>query len=181
MRLLAAGLTVVCIIELLFAFEQTHAVAAWRAARDIPAPRLDRLWSDAATSLGIAPPLRAGPADIPLSGAFSAVDPEQPLSGVAFDGALIRLGSEEPWRTEPVRIASGSEPFGQGQTFARQLRAAPDAQIELRRIVDAPASPLCGGRSPVSAALLHRGSRVDLMLFHSGGEAPCGTWTFEAR
>ncbi len=59
MRLLAAGLTVVCIIELLFAFEQTHAMAAWRAARDIPAPRLDRLWSDAATSLGIAPPLRA--------------------------------------------------------------------------------------------------------------------------
>ncbi|MFJ6025271.1 hypothetical protein ACIQC9_11835 [Brevundimonas sp. NPDC092305] len=181
MRLLAAGLTVVCIIELLFAFEQTHAMAAWRAARDIPAPQLDRLWSNAASSLGIAPPLRADHADIPLAGAFSAVDPEQALSGVAFDGAVIRPASEEPWRTEPLRIASGSEPSGDGQTFARRLRAAPDAQIELRRIVDASASPLCGGQSPISAALLHRGSRVDLMLFRSGAKSLCGTWTFEAR
>jgi hypothetical protein len=132
-----------------------------------------------------------------LTGAFVADDDatRDAARGVSFVGAALRFDTGGTLRTQPVRIAAGREAFTVGETFADRLNAPADAQIELRRIVpaaeaDAVApSPLCGGQAPGGMAVLHRGERVDLMLFRAGSNigprspptALCGVLRFRAR
>jgi hypothetical protein len=95
-----------------------------------------------------------------------------------------------------LRIGAGDEAFNTlRETFAARLDARADAQIELRAVVPQDRdqavadSALCGGAKPGVAALLHRGDRVDLMLFRertiigpdAATEALCGVWRFRAR
>lgn len=202
MKILSAVLTVVCAIELLIAFERVRPPSEWRVAA-VEAPALPELdfpvierpvtlaWRAIEGALWPAPVLTADPADVVLAGRFVAQEADGTLRGAAFEGALIRLDDGVVLRTRPWRIAAGAETFAQGQTFARRLAAAPDAQIELRQVVSdeagAPvaASPLCGGEAPGKVALLHRQDQVDLMLFRAGAtpgpDAPasalCGAWT----
>ena len=107
----------------------------------------------------------------------------------------MRFDTGDSFRTSPLRIAAGRDHFVFGQTFADQLDAPADAQIELRRIIPVsrgePVKPsaLCGGETPGVIALLHRRDRVDLMLFRAPGrlgpDAPvaalCGAWRLRAR
>ena len=114
---------------------------------------------------------------------------------LTFMGAEMRFETGDTLRTRPLRIASGRDSYAPGQTFAARWNAPADAQIELRSIVApgpreaAPAAKLCGGDRPGAVALLHRGQRVDVMLFRTGfligPDAPpaalCGAWSFAAR
>lgn len=142
-------------------------------------------------------PLAAQDQDAALDGAFDAADDatRDLAAGVSFVGAILRFDTGETWRTRPVRIAAGREAFTVGGTFADRLAAPADAQIELRRIVPADGadavapSPLCGGQAPGGMAVLHRGDRVDVMLFRAGSNigpaspptALCGILRFRAR
>jgi len=205
MKVLAALLSTVCALELLIAFEhiplrgfglpQMAMPSAPRLALDGlgegVSARLSALGERARELAWAAPVLEAGAVDIPLRGAFSATG--ETSASVAFEGALVRL-SDTTWRTQPIRIAAGEEAYAAGETFARRLAAAPDAQIELRRIVpndtadeaEVAPSPLCGGDRPGVLALLHRSGQVDLMLFRDGvmpgptadAAGVCGVWSF---
>jgi len=205
LKRLAAALAVLCMVLLLVATENRLALEAVRAvetgvgavagraariAGDLPSQAAERV-SGLSGSLPFAPPLAAAPEDVVLAGEFVIVDGVAPAS-IAFAGAEVRFGSGEPFRTEPLRIAAGSDRFESGQTFARRLKARADAQVELRRIVPAaadgevPATVLCGGAAPGSMALLHRGGQVDVMLFRASATPEpaepgglCGVWTFQ--
>lgn len=212
MKRLAAGLAVLCLVLFLLAIEQKHAVAAWETVRDEGAPAARRLAGEARRwASGETESLEAFAAavtdddeveaadatDAVLAGEFGPEDEaaRAALGGVTFAGAVVRFDTGETLRTAPLRIAMGRESFAAGQTFADRLAAADDAQVELRRILPATRgqavrpSALCGGDAPARIALLHRGDRVDLMLFRApgrpGGEAPkeslCGVWRLRAR
>lgn len=212
MKSLAGGLAFVCLVLFLLAIEQKHAVAAWRTIRDDAVPAAGRIaeWAgrlgsgeaNGVTGLKDAVtdpdnPLTAARSDAVLVGEFGPADEatRAALGGATIAGALVRFDTGESFRTSPLRIAAGREPFAFGQTFADRLEASGDAQIELRRIVPvtrgAPVkpSPLCGGETPGLVALLHRRDRLDLMLFRAparlGPDAPvanlCGVWSFRAR
>ena len=208
LKRLAAALGVLCTALLLLATENRFAVEAVRAletgvgavgqraarlAGDLPSRAAEGVAS-VTEVLPFAAPVAAAPEDVVLAGEFVTVDGATP-GLVAFAAAEVRFGSGETWRTQPLRIAAGSDRFDGSQTFARRLKARADAQIELRRIVPATAdgavssTPLCGGATPGSMALLHRGAQVDVMLFHAGASPGpdaqpgrlCGVWTFQRR
>ncbi|HZV85569.1 MAG TPA: hypothetical protein VFF48_11345 [Brevundimonas sp.] len=208
LKRLAAALGVLCTVLSLLALENRFALEAVRAletgvgavadraarlAGDMPSRAAEGVTS-LTDALPFAPPVAAAPEDVALAGDFFTVDGAGPAS-VAFVAAEVRLGSGEAFRTEPSRIATGSDRYEAGQTFARRLKARADAQIELRRIVPATpdgevaSTPLCGGGTPGMLALLHRGAQVDVMLFRVGpNPGPdaqpgrlCGVWTFERR
>lgn len=208
LKRLAAALGVLCTLLFLMAVENRFAMEAVRALEtgvsaigdraaslvgDAPSRAAERI-SSLTEALPFAAPVAAAPGDVPLMGEFVAADGAVPGS-IAFVAAEVRFGSGERFRTEPMRIASGSDRFEAGQTYARRLGARGDAQIELRRILPTapgervPASPLCDGGTPASLALLHRGGQVDVMLFRAGAAAGpdaqpgalCGVWTFQRR
>ncbi|GLS00898.1 hypothetical protein GCM10007859_09070 [Brevundimonas denitrificans] len=212
LKSLAGGLAFLCLVLFLLAIEQKQAVAAWAAIRDDAAPAAGRVadWAgrlvsgegDGMTGLRAAladdgNPLVAAPTDAVLAGEFGPADEttRAALGGATFAGAMVRFDTGDSYRTSPLRIAAGREPFVFGQTFADRLEAPADAQIELRRILPVsrgePVKPsaLCGGETPGLIALLHRRDRVDLMLFRSparlGPDAPvatlCGAWRLKAR
>lgn len=212
MKGLAGALAFLCLLLFLLAIEQKQTVAAWQAIRDEAVPAAARVvdWAgrlpsgeaDGMTGLKAAladdgNPLIAAATDAVLAGEFSPADEptRAALGGATFSGAMVRFDTGDSFRTTPLRIAAGREPFVFGQTFADRLDAPADAQVELRRIVPAtPGEPvtssaLCGGGTPALIALLHRRDRVDLMLFRAparlGPDAPvaalCGAWRLKAR
>jgi hypothetical protein len=217
LKRLAVGLAFVCLVLFLLAIEQKQVVAGWQAVRHDAAPTVERAidglrrlssaaadrWSDVRRSAAdntVPVERRLQAADsrpAVLTGRFVAADEATQAGavGVAFVGATLRFDTGETLRTEPLRIAAGREAFTVGETFAARLNAPADAQIELRRIVppdgaDAVApSPLCGGQAPGGMAVLHRGDRVDVMLFRAGSNigprspptALCGLLRFRAR
>jgi hypothetical protein len=205
---LAGVLAFVCLVLFLMAIEQRQAVAAWEMVRDRAAPAVARSldWARSGAEKGLSglkaaasaePPLVADPVDRVLAGEFApADDATRSATGAAnFIGALVRFESGEALRTRPLRIATGRERFGDaGPTFAARFDAADDIQVELRQtipIVDGgavAASDLCGGGRPGTLALLHRGDRVDLLLFREpavarpgSDPALCGAWSYRAR
>ncbi|HEY0600744.1 hypothetical protein [Brevundimonas sp.] len=212
MKRLAGGLSFVCLVLFLLAIEQRHTVAAWEAIRHDAVPTARRVvdWaaslpSGAADGLQGLKSAVAGE-DRPLAaergsqailrGEYGPADEatRAAAGSLTFVRAELHFETGERLRTRPLRIAFGRESFGPGQTFAARLNAPADAQIELRTVVppargQAAALTLCGGEPAGVAALLHRGSRVDLMLFRRGvvigSETPpsalCGAWSFTAR
>ncbi len=212
MKGLVGGLVFLCLVLFLLAIEQKQAVAAWAAIRDDAAPAAGRVadWAgrlasgegDGLTGLKAAladdgNPLVAASIDAVLSGEFGPADEttRAALGGATFAGAMVRFDTGDSFRTSPLRIAAGREHFVFGRTFADQLDAPADAQIELRRILPVtrgePVKPsaLCGGETPGLIALLHRRDRVDLILFRAaarpGPDAPvaglCGVWRLRSR
>ncbi|HYD28680.1 hypothetical protein [Brevundimonas sp.] len=213
MKRLAGALSFVCLVLFLIAIEQRHTVAAWEALRDEAAPAARRLaaWvaglpSGAGDGFeGLKTAIRgedrplaavAGSAAI-LRGEYGPADEStrEAAGSLTVIGAELRFENGDSLRTRPLRIAFGRESFAPRQTFAARLDAPADAQIELRAVVPSGRGQghvplnLCGGGPAGVAALLHRGSRVDLMLFRPGfvidGETPpsalCGVWSFAAR
>ena len=212
LKSLAGALAFLCLVLFLLAIEQKQAVAAWAAVRDEAAPAAGRVadWAgrlasgegDGLTGLKSAiaddgNPRVAAATDAVLAGEFGPADEtaRAALGGATFAGAVVRFDTGDSLRTSPLRIAAGRDHFVFGQTFADQLDAPADAQIELRRIIPVsggePVKPsaLCGGETPGVIALLHRRDRVDLMLFRAPGrlgpDAPvaalCGAWRLRAR
>ena len=212
LKSLAGALAFLCLVLFLLAIEQKQAVAAWAAVRDEAAPAAGRVadWAgrlasgegDGLTGLKSAiaddgNPRVAAATDAVLAGEFGPADEtaRAALGGATFAGAEVRFDTGDSFRTSPLRIAAGRDHFVFGQTFADQLDAPADAQIELRRIIPVsggePVKPsaLCGGETPGVIALLHRRDRVDLMLFRAPGrlgpDAPvaalCGAWRLRAR
>lgn len=209
LKSLIGVMSFVCLVLFLLAIEQKQAVQAWAAVREGAVPAAGRIagWigdgaSDGLSGLrravaGAGGPTAASSRDAVLAGEFAPADEatRAAVGGVGFTGAVIRLETGGVLRTQPLRIASGREAFTFGQTFAARLNAREDAQVELRRVVPAgrarvtAPSPLCAGRAPGVVALLHRGDRVDMMLFRErtivGADAPpnalCGVWSFRAR
>jgi hypothetical protein len=209
---LAGALAFLCLVLFLLAIEQRQAVVAWTTVRDDAVPAAGRVadWAarlasgkgDGVTGLRAAladdgNPQVAAPKDTILAGEFGPADEavRAALGGATFAGAVVRFDTGDSFRTTPLRIAAGREPFAFGQTFADRFEAPADAQIELRRIIPLtrgePVKPsaLCGGNVPGLMALLHRHDQVDLMLFRAaarpGPDAPvadlCGVWRFRAR
>ncbi|MCS6626475.1 hypothetical protein N0B44_26485 [Roseibacterium beibuensis] len=214
MKRLAGALSFVCLVLFLLAIEQRQTVEAWETVRAGAAPVASRAadwagdlpsksaegfrnlrsavarqtaaWRD---SRSVAPEA----AEAPGSPGGAAV--QAPSAGsLTLVGAELRLGNGETLRTRPLRIAWGRETFAAGQTFAAQLDAPADAQIELREIVvpapgqAIPASSLCSGDPARAAALLQRRGRTQLMLFRTATVGPetlpmalCGVWSFPAR
>ncbi|NJC40527.1 hypothetical protein GGQ87_000785 [Brevundimonas alba] len=213
LKRLAGVLAFVCLVLFLLAIEQKQTVAAWEAVRyeAVPAARrvadwAGRLPSGAADGFqglkaavkGAGGPLAATPGSTAiLSGEYGPADADtrEAAGSLTMVRAELRFETGDTLRTRPLRIAFGRESFAPGQTFAARLNAPADAQVELRAVVPpargqaAPPLKLCGGEPAGVVALLHRGSRVDVMLFRPGfvigGETPpaalCGAWTFEAR
>lgn len=206
MKRLAGVLSFVCLVLFLLAIEQRQTVAAWEAVRHETGPAAHRIagWAGRLPSVAaegferlkaaaqnerrlIA--ARRGP-DARSGGQYG---PAEAGGSLTFVGAELRFESGESLRTRPLRIAFGRDAWTAGETFAARLNAPADAQIELREVVvprgqaAAPIS-LCGGAPAGAAALLHRGSRVDLMLFRTptvGPDTPasalCGVWSFTTR
>ena len=212
MKRLAGVLSFVCLVLFLLAIEQKHTVAAVEAVRSEAGPAVRRV-ADWAAGLpsgatggveglttavrGADGPLAAepGPGSAP-GGEYGPADEatRAAVGALTFVGAELRFENGQHFRTRPLRVAFGREAFAPGQTFAARLNAPDDAQIELRQVVaparrTAVAAPgLCGGESAGVVALLHRGDRVDLMLFRPGvvgaatpPSALCGVWSFTAR
>lgn len=212
MKRLAGALSFVCLVLFLLAIEQKQTMAAWEALRDEAGPAVGRIadWagrlpSGAADGIeglrsavaGAPRPLAAEPGStVILQGEYGPADAATrgATGSLTFLGAELRFENGDALRTRPGRIASASETFAPGQTFAARLDAPADAQIELREVVaplrgqaDAPPR-LCGGERAAVVALLHRRDRVDLMLFRTrtvGADTPstslCGVWSFTAR
>jgi hypothetical protein len=207
---LAGALGFVCLVLFLMAIEQKQAMEAWAMLRDEAAPAAGRIvgWAvdgavDGVDGLksaakGSDDPLAATPNAVVLAGEFRAADDatRETVGAATFTGALIRLEQGDVLRTRPLRIAGADEAYSAARkTFAAELDARPNAQIELRQIIPHAraeavfASPLCGGEAPGVVALLHRRDRVDMMLFRGrtivGPDAPadalCGVWRFRAR
>ena len=212
MKGLAGALAFLCLVLFLLAIEQKQAVAAWATIRDDVVPAAGRVagWAgrlvsgdgDGLTGLKAAladdrNPLIAASTNAMLAGEFGPADEaaRAALGGATFAGGMVRFDTGDSFRTTPLRIAAGREHFVFGQTFAEQLEAPADAQIELRRIIPVtrgePVKPsaLCGGEAPGLIALLHRRDRVDVMLFRvparPGRDEPvatlCGAWRLKAR
>ena len=210
MKRLAGALSFVCLVLFLLAIEQKQTVAAWEALRAgagpvargvadwagrLPDGAADGLEGLKAAVADEAEPLAAEPGSTAvLGGEYGPADEttRAALGALTVVGAELRFENGERLRTRPLRIAAGRDAFAPGQTFAGRLNAPADAQIELRAVVPtaAPTSPgLCGGEPAGTAALLHRGARVDLMLFRAGvaigpatpPSALCGAWSFTAR
>ena len=211
MKRLAGALSFVCLVLFLLAIEQKQTVAAWEGLRTGTGPVLrgvadwaGRLPSGAADGLeglktavaGEGRPLPAEPGSTAvLRGEYGPADESTraTVGALTFVGAELRFENGERLRTRPLRIAAGEEAFATGEIFAARLDAPADAQIELREVI-APArgqapSGLCGGEAAGTVALLHRGARVDLMLFRADAavgpaaspSALCGAWSFTAR
>ncbi|GAA0642873.1 hypothetical protein [Brevundimonas lenta] len=200
LKRLAGALAFVCLVLALMALEQRHTVAAWHMLRDEAGPAISRVvgWvaggaKDGASGLKAAAadvgPVATAADDQILSGEFAAGDEvtRSEVGGVTFVAATIGFDAGEALHTSPLRIAAGRETFMQGLTWSDRFDAPADAQIELRRVDAAAPSPLCDGRRPAVVALLHRGRKVDLILFRSapGPEARpsavCGIWSFRKR
>lgn len=212
MKRLAGALTFVCLVLFLLAIEQKQTVAAWRALSDGAGPAVrgvadwvGRLPSGAADGLeGLkaavadeARPLAAEPGSTAvLRGEYGPADETTRAAAGSLNvvGAELRFEAGERLRTRPLRIAWGRDAFAPGRTFATRLNAPADAQIELREVIpsatDRTTPPgLCGEAPAGTVALLHRGARVDLMLFRAGvavgpdtpPTALCGAWSFTAR
>ena len=204
LKSLAGGLSFVCLVLFLLAIEQKQAMQAWDAVRDNAAPMAQRLAdrvvegaADGLSGLKRAAdsggrPASAGSDSAVLAGAFAPADDatRDAVGGAAFAGARIQFETGGALHTRPLRIAAGGEIFARGgETFAARLDAPRDAQIELRQVVAPGGASLCDGHVPGVVALLHRGDRVDVMIFRGqtivGPDAPadalCGVWLFEAR
>ena len=210
MKRLAGALSFVCLVLFLLAIEQKQTVAAWDALRHGVVPAAGRVadWAaglpsgaaDGLSGLKTAitaepPPVAAEPGSAAfLRGLYGPADDatRAGAGSVTFVGAELRFENGERLRTRPLRIAAGRDRFVRGQTFAARLNAPADAQVELREVIGGEATPssgLCGDRSAGVAALLHRGTDVDLMLFAAGATpgpdtppaALCGTWRFTTR
>lgn len=214
MKRLAAALAFVCLVLLLLAVDQRRAVEAAQGAADAAGPTAGRLWNwvgdlpsgaaggwrgfrRALAGDGSNRPLAAHPTDAVLGGEFTPADDatRQATGGVVFAGARLRFENGETLRTRPIRIAAGRDAWAAGRAFADPFDATPEAQIELRRVISlhepepVAASALCQGEAPAAVALLHRGDRVDVMLFREGSvigaDAPvsalCGVWRYRAR
>ena len=212
MKRLAGVLSFVCLVLFLLAIEQRQTVAAWEAVRHEAGPaahraadwagRLPSAAADAfdglkAAARGEARPVAARRgSDAILSGEYGPADAatREAAGSLTFAAAELRFETGESLRTRPLRIAFGRDAWAPGQTFAARLDAPVDAQIELREVVPlargqaAAAISLCGGEPAGAAALVHRGSRVDLMLFRTATVGPgtppsalCGVWRFTAR
>ena len=212
MKRLAGALSFVCLVLFLLAIEQKQTVAAWEAVRHETLPALQRVadWAGrlpsgaaegvdglkAAVSGGDRPEAQQGSGAI-LQGEYGPADEAARAAAgtLTFVGADMRFETGDSLRTRPLRIAPAREAFAPGQTFAARWNAPADAQVELRGVV-APGprqavapSKLCGGDPPGVVALLHRGERVEVMLFRPGfvigPDAPpaalCGAWSFAAR
>ncbi len=213
MKRLAGALSFVCLVLFLLAIEQRHTVAAWEAVRHEAVPAVRRVadWAGrlpSGTADGLSGlkhafaredgPVAAQPgSNISLRGEYGPADDatRQSAGALTLVGPDLRFETGDTLRTRPLRIASGREAFAPGQTFAARLNAPADAQIELRAIV--PPGPrqavgpskLCGGDPAGVVALLHRGSKVDVLLFRPGfvigpdtpPTALCGVWSFAAR
>ena len=193
MKILASALTIVCIIQLLIAFEEVRTVAAVRAVQSgAPAARagdwIDRTWSDLMHAINPTPLVLAEPDDRVLSGRFvAATDGAGTPAAVAFTGGDVVVNGVETLHTRPLRIASGADAVTRDETFSEAWNAAKDAQIELREVVADDETPkLCGAAAPSGLALLYRGQMVDLMLFsaapgpETGPAAVCGRWALKA-
>lgn len=212
MKRLAGGLSFVCLVLFLLAIEQKQTVAAWDALRTGALPAVERVADWAArlpsgaseglsglrSAVAASPgPLAADPGrEAVLGGEYGPADEaaRSATGSLTFVGAELRFERGERLRTRPLRIAAGRDGFAPGQTFAARLNAPPDAQIELREVIapgrgePTPPSALCDGRPAGVVALLHRGARVDLMLFAAGPlpgpdtpPALCGVWSYAAR
>ncbi len=214
MKRLAAVLAFVCLVLLLLAVDQRRAVDAARDAAAVAGPAAGRLWNwvgdlpsgaadgwkgfrHALSGDGSDRSVAAGTGDSVLAGAFAPADEatRRATGEVVFAAARLRFENGQTLRTRPIRIAAGRDAWAAGQTFAGRLDATPDAQIELRRVVSlhesepVAASMLCEGAVPAAIALLHRGDRVDVMLFREGSvigeDAPatalCGVWRYLSR
>lgn len=212
MKRLAGALSFVCLVLFLLAIEQKHTVAAMEAVRYEAGPAMRRIadWaaglpSGAAGGLegltsaveGVDGPLAAEPGSgAAPGGVYGPADEatRADVGSLTLVGAGLHFGNGQRLRTRPLRIAFGREAFAPGQTFAARWNAPVDAQIELRQVVTpargtAPAAPgLCGEEPAGVVALLHRGDRIDLMLFRPGvigaatpPSALCGVWSFTAR
>lgn len=193
MKILAAALTIVCIIQLLIAFEEARTVAAVRAVQSgAPAERagdwIGQTWSNLMQAINPAPPVLAEPDDRVLAGHFvPATEQAGTPAAVVFAGAAVVVNGADRLQTRPLRIASGVDALSRDETFAEAWNAAADAQIELREVIVGDATPkLCGTAAPVALALLYRGQTVDLMLFsttpgpQTDPAAVCGRWALKA-
>ena len=193
MKILAAALTIVCIIQLLIAFEEARTVAAVRAVQSgAPAGRagdwIGETWSKLVRAINPAPPVLAEPEDRVLAGHFvAATEQSGTPAAVVFASAALIVNGADTLQTRPLRIASGADALSRDETFAQAWNAAPDAQIELREVIDEESAPkLCGAAAPSSLALLYRDQTVDLMLFRAapGAEtdpaAVCARWALKA-
>lgn len=212
LKRLAAVLAFLCLVLFLLAIENRQAIEAWRAVREEAAPAARRLadWAarlpsgeaDGLSGLKTAVTtnprvLAADDRDVPLTGEFGpADDPTRVAVGsVGFAGAELRFENGDSLHTQPLRIVAGREAFAAGETFAGRWDAPAGAQIELRSVVagspDRPVAAFapCGGAVPGVVALLHRGDRLDMMVFRArtvvGSDAPsaalCGVWSFRQR
>lgn len=214
MKRLAAALAFVCLVLLLLAIDQRRTVEAVRDVAGAVRPVAGRLWSwagdlpsgaaggwtgfrRALAGDGSDRALAAEPGDAVLVGEFAPADDatRRATGGAVFAGARLRFESGETLRTRPIRIAAGRDAWAADRTFAGRFEAAPDAQIELRRVISlhepepVAVSTLCQGGVPAALALLHRGDRVDVMLFREGpvigpdapASALCGVWRYRAR
>lgn len=208
---LAGTLGFVCLVLFLLAIEQKQAMDAWAAVRDQALPAAGRVisWAKDGASDGLdglksvasgdsEAPRAATPNAVVLAGKFRPADDatREAVGDATFTGAMIRLEKGLALRTRPLRIASGDEALNAtGRTFAAELDARTDAQIELRTVI-APqggqtvvSTPLCGGAVPGVVAVLHRQDRVEVMLFRErtiiGPDAAidtlCGVWRFRAH
>lgn len=191
MKILAAVLTVVCVIQLLLAFEETRTVAAARALQaGVPADRAGDWLGQARTGLNRAVnpsrPALADPGDRPMTGRFVPADATTIVT-LNFEAGDIVIDDDVRLRTRPLRIAAGSDALDRTRTFAETLNAAPDAQIELRGVIADDDTPrLCGAELSVVIALLHRQAMVDVLLLSAapGPQADpgvvCGRWRVKA-
>ena len=213
MKRLAGALSFVCLVLFLLAIEQKQTMAAWDALRTGVPPAVERIadWaarlpSGASEGLsGLKSAVTASPGPIAakpdreavLTGEYGPADEatRTTVGSLTFVGSELHFERGERLRTRPLRIAAGRDGFAPGETFSARLNAPADAQIELREVIapgrGEPVAPsaLCDGRPAGVAALLHRGARVDLMLFAAGSPpgsdtppaALCGVWSFAAR
>jgi hypothetical protein len=215
LKRLAGALAFVCTVLFLLAIEQKHAVAAWETVRAETGPAARRVadWAGrlppaAAEEFGRLRSMVARQTASWTAPQADAADPRAATTGApagatpvaVHPGSLtqvraeLRFGNGDTLHTRPLRIAWGRDIYAADQTFAARLNAPADAQIELREVVASgprrPLSPtaLCGGEPAAVAALLHRGDRIDLMLFRSPAIGPrtpptavCGVWSFPTR
>lgn len=213
MKRLAGALSFVCLVLFLLAIEQKQTVAAWEGLRAGGGPvargvadwagRLPSGVADGVEGLTTAVagedrPLAAEPGSTAgLRGEYGPADDitRATTGSLTVVGAELRFENGDRLRTRPLRIAAGRDAFAPGRTFAARLNAAAEVQIELREVLSPARGPaaapsgLCGEAPAGTVALLHRGARVDLMLFRAGvavdadtpPSALCGVWSFTAR